>query len=77
VVKEVTKEARQLEVILVEENSFLSSRNGIDFEKIFSEDGSTQDYPEALDLDVDNDSAIVTFTSGTTGYKASKCSIFY
>ena len=67
VVKEVTKVADQLQVILVEEKDFLLSRNSGEFEKIFSDDGSVQDYPEALDLDVDNDLAIVTFTSGTTG----------
>lgn len=46
---------------------FSLSQNGENFQTVYSEENPSDNFPQPLDLDVDNEMAMVTFTSGTTG----------
>ena len=49
------------------DDDFRVSKNGGKFENVEFEENWSKDFLSPMDLDVDNDLAIVTFTSGTTG----------
>ncbi len=74
VVKDLSKFTNtnnSINVIHVQEktglNRFLLSQNGSEFRCIYTDDGSVESFLTPANLDVDNDIAIITFTSGTTG----------
>ena len=70
-VKDLSKLTNNINVIHVQEktglNRFLLSQNGSEFRCIYTDDGSVESFLVPVNLDVDNDVAIITFTSGTTG----------
>ena len=70
-VKDLSKLTNNTNVIHVQEktglNRFLLSQNGSEFRCIYTDDGSAESFLVPVNLDVDNEVAIITFTSGTTG----------
>ena len=70
-VKDLSKLTNNINVIHVQEktglNRFLLSQNGSEFRCIYTDDGSVESFLVPVNLDVDNEVAIITFTSGTTG----------